>query len=80
MKHGFGQVRSSPSIYHFYLQWPTLGLAMANGLGGTRYGTCPYNTTRHEYVSVGHAAQHDTHVGRAGPKILGTRALKAQHD
>ena len=46
----------------------------------SRHGhdTRPYGTARHEHVSVRHEAQHDTHVGRAGPRILGTRALK--HD
>ena len=49
---------------------------MANGSGGT----CPYNTVRHERVSVGHEVRHDTHMGRAKPRILGTRALKVWHN
>ena len=49
---------------------------MANGPGGTWHGTCPYGMARHEHVSVRHEARHGTHVGRAGPRILSTRALK----
>ena len=32
-----------------------------------RHGTCPFNTARHEHISVRHEARHGTHVGRAGP-------------
>ena len=51
----------------------TSRLKMVNGLGGTWYGT---GTARHEHVSVRHEARHGTQVGCAGPRILGTRALK----
>ena len=33
---------------------------MVNGSDGTRHGTCPYSTARHEHISIKHAARHDT--------------------
>ena len=43
-------------------------------------GQAAQGTVQHEHVSVGHEALHNTHVGRAEPRILDTRALKVQHD
>ena len=54
-------------------------------------GRAAQGTARAQHVSVQHGttrarfgrargAWHDTHMGCAGPRILGTRALKARHD
>ena len=46
---------------------------MARHMSGT-------GMTRHEHSSVRHAARHGTHMSWAKFRILGIRALKAQHD
>lgn len=43
-------------------------------------GRTTRDTAQHEHILVEHAAWHDTHVGRAGLRILDTGALKARHD
>ena len=49
---------------------------VARGTTRGRHVSVRHGMARHEHISVGHEARHGTHVGRAGPKILGTRALK----
>ena len=53
---------------------------MANGPDDIWHNTGTYNTTRHEYVSVGHAARYSTHVDWVMLRVFGMWALKARYD